>query len=59
MTRTLPLLKQEREDTCAIACLRMVLAATGTMVTEAELVHRTPMCKSEMCRRRKVSVGLT
>src|SRR5438105_15751894 len=43
MTRTLPLLKQEREDTCAIACLRMVLAGRGMMVTERELVLRTQM----------------
>ena len=43
MARTLPLLKQEREDTCAIACLRMVLAARGTMVTERDLVPRTQM----------------
>jgi hypothetical protein len=43
MTRTLPLLKQEREDTCAIACLRMVLAGRGTMVTERELMLRIPM----------------
>ena len=43
MARTLPLLKQEREDTCAIACLRMVLAARGTMVTEKDLVLRSQM----------------
>jgi hypothetical protein len=41
--RTLPLLKQEREDTCAIACLRMILAGRGTLVTERELVLRTQM----------------
>jgi ABC-type bacteriocin/lantibiotic exporter with double-glycine peptidase domain len=43
MPRTLPLLKQEREDSCAIACLRMVLAGRGTMVTERELVLRAQM----------------
>jgi ABC-type bacteriocin/lantibiotic exporter with double-glycine peptidase domain len=37
MARILPLLKQEREDSCALACLRMVLAARGTVRTEAEL----------------------
>jgi ABC-type bacteriocin/lantibiotic exporter with double-glycine peptidase domain len=45
MARTLPLLKQEREDTCALACLRMVLAARGTMVTERDLVRRTRMAE--------------
>ena len=40
MTRSLPLLRQEREDSCALACLRMVLAGRGTVVTEAELEQR-------------------
>lgn len=40
MARQLPLLKQEREDTCAIACLRMVLAGRGTTVAERDLVRR-------------------
>jgi ABC-type bacteriocin/lantibiotic exporter with double-glycine peptidase domain len=43
MARKLPLLKQEREDTCAIACLRMVLAARGTTVSEADLLQRARM----------------
>ncbi len=43
MVRTLPLLKQEREDTCAIACLRMVLIARGTRLTERDRVRRTRM----------------
>jgi ABC-type bacteriocin/lantibiotic exporter with double-glycine peptidase domain len=43
MARTPPLLKQEREDTCAIACLRMVLAARGTILAENELVQRARM----------------
>jgi ABC-type bacteriocin/lantibiotic exporter with double-glycine peptidase domain len=40
MARTLPLLKQEREDSCALAYLRMILAARGTVQTEAELEQR-------------------
>jgi ABC-type bacteriocin/lantibiotic exporter with double-glycine peptidase domain len=32
---------QEREASCALACLRMVLAARATVVTEVELVRRT------------------
>jgi ABC-type bacteriocin/lantibiotic exporter with double-glycine peptidase domain len=40
MTRSLPLLKQEHEDSCALACLRMILAGRGTVVTEAELEQR-------------------
>jgi ABC-type bacteriocin/lantibiotic exporter with double-glycine peptidase domain len=43
MARSLPLLKQEREDSCALACLRMVLAARGTMLPEAELQRRVRM----------------
>ena len=43
MTRPLPLLKQEREDTCALACLRMVLAARGTMISERDLWRRAQM----------------
>ena len=43
MTRNLPLLKQERDDSCALACLRMVLAGRGSVVTEAELAQRVPM----------------
>lgn len=40
MARSLPLLKQTSEDNCALACLRMVLAGRGTLVTEAELEQR-------------------
>ena len=42
MVRHLPLLKQEREDSCALACLRMVLAARDALLTEAELYERVP-----------------
>jgi ABC-type bacteriocin/lantibiotic exporter with double-glycine peptidase domain len=40
MARALPLLKQEPEDSCALACLRMVLAGRGIVMTEAELEQR-------------------
>jgi hypothetical protein len=40
MVQPLPLLKQEREDSCALACLRMVLAVRALSVTESELRHR-------------------
>jgi ABC-type bacteriocin/lantibiotic exporter with double-glycine peptidase domain len=43
MAKALPLLKQEREDTCAIACLRMVLAGRGKGVAESDLARRTQM----------------
>jgi ABC-type bacteriocin/lantibiotic exporter with double-glycine peptidase domain len=37
MNIELPLYAQEKDNTCALACLRMVLAAFGTDVTEATI----------------------
>ncbi len=37
MNIELPLYRQEKDNTCALACLRMVLAAFGTNVEEREL----------------------
>jgi len=37
MSIELPLYRQEKDNTCALACLRMVLAAFGTIVEEREL----------------------
>ena len=37
MSYELPLYRQEKDNTCALACLRMVLAAFGTDVDETEL----------------------
>ena len=34
MSIELPLYRQEKDNTCSLACLRMVLAAFGTRVTE-------------------------
>ena len=33
-----PFFKQERSDTCMLACLRMILAHQGSAVSEAGLV---------------------
>jgi ABC-type bacteriocin/lantibiotic exporter with double-glycine peptidase domain len=33
--------RQQQENTCALACLRMVLAAYGTQVTEREIEAQT------------------
>src|SRR5712691_8239945 len=38
MSIELPLYRQEKDNTCALACLRMVLAAFGTKVQERALV---------------------
>jgi ABC-type bacteriocin/lantibiotic exporter with double-glycine peptidase domain len=38
-----PIIAQERADTCAIACLRMLLAYHGRMITEQELVQAATM----------------
>src|SRR5205823_2033652 len=43
MNSSPPLYLQERPDTCALACLRMVLAAYGTDVDEATLFRRAVM----------------
>jgi hypothetical protein len=40
MSIELPLYIQEKRNTCALACLRMVLAAFGTKVEERELEGR-------------------
>ncbi len=38
-----PLYRQEKVDTCALACLRMILAFLGTDVAEMELEDRAVM----------------
>ncbi len=38
-----PLIRQERSDTCMLACLRMVLAYHGTKTTEAALVEQVSL----------------
>jgi ATP-binding cassette subfamily B protein RaxB len=43
MTSKPPFFRQERFDTCALACLRMLLAHYGTAATEAELILATAM----------------
>lgn len=43
MTSTPLFFGQERPDTCAIACLRMILAYNGIEVSEAELVRLTDL----------------
>ena len=37
MSTELPLYRQEKRNTCALACLRMALAACGTEVEESTL----------------------
>jgi ABC-type bacteriocin/lantibiotic exporter with double-glycine peptidase domain len=43
-----PFVRQERPDTCAIACLRMILAYRGLVSTEAEVVQSAAMPPSGM-----------
>ncbi len=43
MSTELPHYSQEKRNTCALACLRMVLAACGTQVHESELEARARM----------------
>lgn len=43
MSIDLPLYRQGMDDTCALACLRMVLAAYGTQVEESVLVSQAHM----------------
>lgn len=43
MTIELPLYAQEKDNTCALACLRMVLAAFGTQVEESVLESQARM----------------
>jgi hypothetical protein len=43
MTIALPLYGQEKDNTCALACLRMVLAACAMSVSESELESRARM----------------
>ena len=38
-----PFVRQERPDTCAIACLRMILAYQGRASTEADVVQSAAM----------------
>lgn len=43
MTSKPPFVAQEQSDTCAVACLRMILAARGIETTEQELVLAADM----------------
>jgi hypothetical protein len=43
MSIEVPLYQQEKANTCALACLRMVLAAFGTNVEEQELINQAVM----------------
>jgi hypothetical protein len=43
MSTELPLYAQEKRNTCALACLRMVLAAFGTNARESELEGQAQM----------------
>jgi ABC-type bacteriocin/lantibiotic exporter with double-glycine peptidase domain len=43
MSSTPPFVAQERPDSCAVACLRMLLAHRGKEVSEAELVRQTTL----------------
>jgi ATP-binding cassette subfamily B protein RaxB len=43
MMSTPPFVAQERPDTCALACLRMLLAQRGMQVAEAELVEASAL----------------
>ena len=43
MKSTPPFIGQERPDTCAVACLRMILAHCGTVPSEAELIEVAAM----------------
>jgi ABC-type bacteriocin/lantibiotic exporter with double-glycine peptidase domain len=45
MSFELPLYKQEKDNTCALACLRMVLAAFGTEVSEAAIEAQAAMAE--------------
>jgi len=38
-----PFFAQERRETCALACLRMVLARNGILTTEEALVRKAPV----------------
>ena len=43
MAIKLPFFPQERYDTCALACLRMILAHYDIVISEDDLVHRADM----------------
>src|SRR5436190_17856485 len=43
MSTELPLYRQQKDNTCALACLRMVLAAYGTDVKESTLEAQAHM----------------
>lgn len=43
MPSTPPFIAQERADTCAIACLRMILAHQGSDISESELIQATDL----------------
>ena len=43
MSLKLPFFAQERPDTCALACLRMILASLATPVSEDQLIQAAQM----------------
>lgn len=43
MNSTPPFVAQERPDSCAVACVRMLLADQGILTTEAELIRHTSL----------------
>ena len=43
MSSTPPFVAQERPDSCAIACLRMLLASQGVMISEPDLIRQTSL----------------
>jgi ABC-type bacteriocin/lantibiotic exporter with double-glycine peptidase domain len=43
MTSMPPFVAQERPDSCAVACLRMLLAQRGIEIGEADLIRRTTL----------------
>jgi ABC-type bacteriocin/lantibiotic exporter with double-glycine peptidase domain len=43
MPSTPPFVAQERPDSCAVACLRMLLAHHNTHISEAELIRKTTL----------------
>ena len=43
MSTARPLYRQEKHNTCALACLRMVLAICGTHVEESTLERQARM----------------
>jgi ABC-type bacteriocin/lantibiotic exporter with double-glycine peptidase domain len=55
MNSTPPFVAQERPDSCAVACLRMILAFQGRRIEEAEVIQATDLQEGgltpeELCR---------